>query len=384
MKSAKQYSYGKQCIDWRDVWSVVKTLKSNFLTKGPKVAEFEKAICDYTGAKYCIALANGTAALHLAMLALDVKEGDEVLTSPNTFLASANCALYVGATPKFADIDPETACISVAEIEKNLTAKTKVLIPVHFAGQSCDMEKIKQIADKNNLFVVEDAAHAIGSEYKNSKVGSCKFSDMVIFSFHPVKNLTTGEGGAITTNSEKIYKKLLLLRSHGMSKDTASLTKNDGPWYYEMHDFGFNYRLTDIQAALGVSQFKKINKFAKRRKEIVEFYRQEFLHDRRFSFLQERDYSKSCPHLFPLLIDFVEVKMSKKEIFMKLQEQGLNLQIHYIPVHLQPFYKNLGFKEGDFPNAEKYYEKTISLPLYFGLSNCDLSHIVNTVKKVIS
>lgn len=383
MKSTKKYSYGKQYIDWCDVWSVVKTLKSNFLTQGPKVAEFEKAICDYTGAKYCVALANGTAALHIAMLALNVKEGDEVLTSTNTFLASANCALYVGATPKFADIDPETACISISEIEKNITDKTKVLIPVHFAGQSCDMEKIKEIADKNNLAVVEDAAHAIGSEYKGFKVGSCKFSDMVIFSFHPVKNLTTAEGGAITTNSEKIYKKLLLLRSHGMSRDPAVMTKNDGPWYYEMHDFGYNYRITDIQAALGVSQLKKIDKFAKRRREIVEFYRKEFLHDKRFNFLQERDYSKACFHLFPLLINFSEVKMSKKEIFLKLQECGLNLQIHYIPVHLQPFYKKLGFKEGDFPKAEKYYQETISLPLYFGLTNCDLSHIVKTVKEVI-
>ncbi len=378
-----KYNYGKQHIDWCDIFSVIKVLRSNFLTQGPKVAELEKVICDYTGAKYCVALANGTAALHIAMLALDVKNGDEVLTSPNTFLASANCALYVAATPKFADIDPETACISVEEIKKNLSAKTKVLIPVHFAGQSCDMKAIKKIADEKSLFIVEDAAHAIGSEYDGSKVGSCKYSDMTIFSFHPVKNMTTGEGGAITTNDEKIYKKLLSLRSHGMTKDPNILTKNDGPWYYEMHEPGFNYRLTDIQAALGVSQFRKLDKFAKRRREIVEFYRKEFAADDRFSFLKEREYSKACFHLFPLLINFEKVKSSKKEIFVKLQERGLNLQIHYIPVHLQPFYKTLGFKEGDFPLAEKYYQQTISLPLYYGLKDSDLVEIVSIVKEIV-
>ncbi len=380
MKLTKKYSYGKQYIDYCDIWAVLKTLKSNFLTQGPKVSEFEKAICDYTGAKYTVAVANGNAALHLAMLALHIKSGDEVITSPITFLASANCALYVGANPKFADIDPETACILASEIEKKITENTKVLIPVHFAGQSSDMEKIKQVADKSNLFVVEDAAHAIGSEYKGSKVGSCKYSDMTIFSFHPVKSLTTGEGGAITTNNKEIYEKLLLLRSHGMTKNPSMLNKNDGPWYYEMHEYGYNYRLTDIQAALGITQLKKLDKFVKRRREIVEFYKKEFACDPRFNFLVERDYSKACFHLFPLLINFDLVKQSKKEIFVKLQEKGLNLQVHYVPVHLQPFYQSLGFKEGDFPNSEKYYKQTLSLPLYFGLKDCDLKHIVSVVK----
>ena len=381
----KKYNYGKQFIDISDIWQVIKTLRCDFLTQGPKVAEFENAICKYTGAKYAVAVSNATAGLHIVMLALDIKSGDEVITSPITFIASANCALYVGASPKFVDIDSNTACIDVDKVEQAITQKTKVIIPVHFAGQSCDMKEIKAIADKHNLFVVEDSAHAIGSDYLEKKVGSCEFSDMSIFSFHPVKNMTTGEGGIITTNNEKLYKKLLLLRSHGMTKDPKILTKNDGPWYYEMHEFGFNYRLTDIQASLGISQLKKIEKFKKRRREIVEFYKKSFLSDERFSFLEEKNYANSCFHLFPLLINFDKIKISKKDLFLKLQENGLHLQIHYIPVHLQPFYKSkFGFKEGDFPNAEEYYKKTISLPVYFGLSDGDLSVVVQTIKKLIN
>lgn len=378
----KKFNYGKQFLDFGDIWEVIKTLRSDFLTQGPKVAEFENAICKYTGAKYAVTVANATAGLHIAMMALDIGSGDEVITSPITFLASANCALYVGASPKFVDIDSSTACIDVNKLEQAITQKTKVIIPVHFAGQSCDMKAIKEIADKHNLFVVEDSAHAIGSDYLSKKVGCCEFSDMSIFSFHPVKNMTTGEGGVITTNNEKLYKKLLLLRSHGMTKDQQILTKNDGPWYYEMHEFGFNYRLTDIQASLGISQLKKIEKFKKRRREIVEFYKKSFKKDERFSFLEEKDYANSCFHLFPLLIDFDKIKISKKDLFLKLQENGLYLQVHYIPVHLQPFYQKLGFKEGDFPNAEEYYKKTISLPVYYGLNDGDLSVVVDIVKQL--
>lgn len=378
----KKFNYGKQFLDFGDIWEVIKTLRSDFLTQGPKVAEFENTICKYTGAKYAVTVANATAGLHIAMMALDIGSGDEVITSPITFLASANCALYVGASPKFVDIDSSTACIDVKKLEQAITQKTKVIIPVHFAGQSCDMRAIKAIADKHNLFVVEDSAHAIGSDYLSKKVGCCEFSDMSIFSFHPVKNMTTGEGGVITTNNEKLYKKLLLLRSHGMTKDQQILTKNDGPWYYEMHEFGFNYRLTDIQASLGISQLKKIEKFKKRRRGIVEFYKKSFLNDERFSFLEEKNYANSCFHLFPLLINFDKIKISKKDLFLKLQENGLHLQVHYIPVHLQPFYQKLGFKEGDFPNAEEYYKKTISLPVYYGLSDGDLSVVVNIIKQL--
>src|SRR5579862_4097530 len=245
----KPIPYGKQSVSWADIWEVVKTLRSNNLTQGPKIKEFEDALCAYTGAQYAVALSNGTAALHLATLVLDIKEGDQGITTPITFLASANCMLYAGGSVTFADIEKNTANINPKEIEKKITSQTKVLIPVHFAGQSCDMREISHIAKKHNLFVIEDAAHAIGSKYNDTMVGSCKYSDMTIFSFHPVKTITTGEGGVITTNNKDLYEKLLILRTIGVTRDPARLTKNDGPWFYQMHDLGFNYRMTDMQAA---------------------------------------------------------------------------------------------------------------------------------------
>lgn len=381
MKSIKKYGYGKQSITFTDIREVIKALKSYCLTQGPKIKEFEDAICNYTSAEYAVAVSNGTAALHLCMLALGISSGDEVITSPNTFVASSNCVLYAGGTPEFADIESDTACISSKEIEKQITSNTKAIIPVHFAGQSCDMEKIKEIADKNKFFIIEDAAHAIGSEYKGSKVGSCKYSDMTIFSFHPVKTITTGEGGAITTNNKELYEKLLLFRSHGVTKNPDILTKNDGQWYYEMHELGYNYRITDIQAALGISQLKRLDKFIQKRRQLVDRYRQEFDGDERFSLLEEKEYSKACFHLCPLLIDFDKINISKKELFNKLAENGLNLQVHYIPVHTQPYYKKLGFNEGDFPNAEEYYKKALSLPLYVDLNYSDIKHIVRIIKE---
>jgi dTDP-4-amino-4,6-dideoxygalactose transaminase len=243
------------------------------------------------------------------------------------------------------------------------------------------MKKIKDIADRNNLFVVEDAAHAIGSEYKGDKIGSCKYSDMTIFSFHPVKTITTGEGGAITTNNKELYEKLLLFRRHGVTKDPEILTKNDGLWYYEMHELGYNYRITDIQAALGISQLKRLDKFTQKRRQIVEWYKKLFSIDERFSLLEEKDYSKACFHLCPLLIDFDKINISKKELFTKLQEKGLNLQVHYIPVHTQPYYKNLGFNDGDFPKSEEYYKKALSLPLYVDLNYSDVTQIVKIIKE---
>lgn len=383
MKSnTKTYTYGKQTITLSDILEVLKVLRSPYLTQGPKIKEFEDAICNYVGAKYSVAVSNGTAALHMAISSLDISSSREVITSPITFLASANCVLYVGGKVKFADIDKKTACIDVDEIKKQITANTKAIIPVHYAGQSCDMEKIHQIAEEHNLFIIEDAAHAIGSEYKGFKVGSCKYSDMTIFSFHPVKTITTGEGGLITTNNKDLYEKLLMLRSHGMTKNEQVLTKNDGPWYYEMQCPGFNYRITDIQAALGISQLKRLDEYAKIRREIVNLYKKEFADDERFSYLEEKEYSKACFHLFPLLIDFSKISLNKQELFTKLKEKGLNLQVHYIPVHLQPYYKKLGFKEGDFPKAEEYYKKTISIPLYPALTYKDVKHIVKKIKEV--
>ena len=383
MFSKKKYSYGKQSISWSDIWSVVKVLKSDWLTQGPKVKEFEQAICDYTGAKYCVAVSNGTAALHLATLCFDLSKGDEVITSPNTFLSSANSILYSGGKVVFADIDPKTANIDPEQIKKQITSKTKGIIPVHYAGQSCDMESISKIAKEHNLFVVEDAAHAIGSIYKEHKVGSCKYSDMTTFSFHPVKTITTGEGGAITTNNKDLYEKLLMLRSHGVTKDKTKFKNDHGPWYYEQQLLGFNYRMPDINAALGISQLKRLDKFIKRRREIVDIYKKEFSGDKRFSFLEEKQYSKSAFHLFPLLINFEKVKINKEQLFLKLREKGFYLQVHYIPVHLQPYYQRFGFKKGNFPNTEKFYKQEISLPLYVKLNKKDVVNIIRIIERIV-
>ncbi|MEN6384144.1 MAG: UDP-4-amino-4,6-dideoxy-N-acetyl-beta-L-altrosamine transaminase [Phycisphaerales bacterium] len=368
------YSYGKQSISPGDIQEVTKVFDSPFLTQGPKVKEFEKAICDYTGAKYTVAVANGTAALHIAALAAGIKQGDEVITSPNTFLASANCVLYAGGTVRFADIDNKTACIDPLEIEKHITKATKAIIPVHFAGICCDMEKIAQIAKKHNLLIIEDAAHAIGSEYKGSKVGNCAHSLATIFSFHPVKTITSGEGGAVTTNDKDLYEKLLALRSHGIYRKNR--------WEYEMRDLGFNYRLTDIQAALGISQLKRIGIFAEKRRRLFAMYAEAFKGDERFSLLEEPVYSKACYHLCPLLIDFDKIKISKEELFDKFREKGLFLQVHYIPVHTQPYYQKLGFKWGDFPKAENYYRRELSLPLYPDLTEEDIKVIVKIIKEL--
>lgn len=364
----KTYNYGRQNIDENDIQAITAVLKSTFLTCGPKIAEFEKAICDYTGAKYCVAVSSATAGLHIAMLAIGIKQGDGVITSPNTFLASSNCVLYAGGTVKFADIEEESANIDPKEIKKQITSKTKAIIPVHFAGQSCDMEEIAKIAKEHNLFVVEDAAHAIGSDYKNTKVGSCEYSDMTVFSFHPVKTITTGEGGAATTNSEELYKKLLAYRSHGMHRDCDFV-----PHYYEMRELGFNYRMTDIQAALGIEQLKKLDKFKNRRREIVDYYNQNL----GLPHLMEKDFSNACFHLYPILVD------NRDEFYDKAKKVGLNLQVHYIPVHTQPYYQDLGFKKGDYPNAEIYYKKCISLPLYPDLTDDDLVEITKRIKGIL-
>lgn len=366
----KIYNYGKQFLDDTDKKSVQEVLDSDYLTCGPKVKEFEKAICEYTGAKYCVSVSSATAGLHIAMLALGVGYGDEVITTPITFLASANCAIYAGASVKFADVEEKTININPAEIKKHLSEKTKAIVPVHFAGQSCNMEEIYKIAKENNLYIIEDAAHAIGSNYKDTKVGSCKFSDMTVFSFHPVKTITTGEGGAVTTNNEELYKRLLALRSHGMYKDGEM--KNN--WEYEMRTLGYNYRMTDIQAALGISQLKKLDTFKRRRREIVEFYNKHL----NLKHIEEASYSNACFHLYPVMIN------ERKDFYFKARENGLNLQVHYIPVHLQPYYKEkFGYKKGDYPVAEEYYDHCISLPLYPSLTDEDLKEIVKRIKELL-
>lgn len=365
----KTYGYGHQQIDADDIQAVVDVLKGETLTCGPAVAAFERAVCDYTGAKFCIAVANATAGLHLAAMAAGLGPGDEAVTSPITFLSSANCIAFTGAKPVFADIDPETANVDPDEIERRLTPKTKAIVPVHFAGQSCDMARIAALAQEHNLVVIEDAAHAIGSDYRGTKVGSCAYSDMTVFSFHPVKTITTGEGGAVTTNDPALAARLRALRAHGVYKDGAMADT----WEYEMRELGYNYRITDFQCALGVSQLRKLAAFKARRRAIVEFY------NRRLGWphLVERDFSNACFHLYPVLVE------SRRDFYFRARQEGLNLQVHYIPVHTQPYYrKTFGYGSGDCPKAEAYYERCISLPLYPALTDDDLEEIVTRLERV--
>lgn len=376
--------YGKQWIDKDDIKSVTQVLKSDYLTQGPKIEEFEKTICDYTGVKYCVAVANGTAALHLAVKALEIERGKEGITSPNTFVASANCLIYNGLRPVFADIENKTYNISLGKIKKGITKNTKVIVPIDFAGQPADMNNIYELAKSKDIYVVEDAAHAIGSKYEDgSYVGSCKYSDITTLSFHPVKTITTGEGGAITTNNKKIYQKLKMLRSHGITKESQFLIKNPGPWYYEMQHLGFNYRITDLQAALGISQFKRINQFIKRRREIVEKYNQAFRDIPHLTIPFEKGDVYSAFHLYVLLIDFDEIGKSRKDVMEKLKKKNIGTQVHYIPVHTQPYYqKNFDYKWGDYPEAENYYQKALSLPLYPKMTNSDVKYVIKNIQKI--
>jgi len=310
-------NYGRQCIEEDDIQSVVETLKSDFLTQGPKVKEFEDSLVRYCGAGYAVAFSSGTAALHGAYFAMGLGEGDEIITSPMTFLATSNAALFLGGRPVFIDVEPDTGNIDANLIEQAITDKTKAIVPVHFAGHPCELDKINAIAKANNLFVVEDSCHALGAEHLETKTGSCKYSDMAVFSFHPVKTITTGEGGAVLTNDEKFYDKLIMFRQHGVTKAPDKLinkTESDGGWYYEMQHLGYNYRITDIQAALGCSQLKKLDRFIARRREIVEIYRKAFDCNDHFDFPVEKNYAKSEWHLYPIRLKDKH-KSKKKDIF---------------------------------------------------------------------
>ncbi len=381
-------SYGRQTIEEDDIRAVVEALRSEFLTQGPLCEEFEQAISAYTGAKYAVACSNGTAALHLACMAAGVGKNDSVITSPVTFLASANCAVYLGAAPVFADIDPTTFNISPEEIERklNYNSSVKAVIPVHFAGLPADMERISQVARKRGLIIIEDACHALGAGWKPSggkwdKVGSCSHSDMTVFSFHPVKSITTGEGGAITTNDRKLYERLKTLRSHGVTKDPASFVNGgSSAWYYEMHFPGFNYRLSDIQCALGLSQIKKIDRFIERRRSIASLYSGLLS---RYSFIKTPASSEDrlgSFHLYPVRIPFNEIGVSKKEWFALMEDLGIRLQVHYIPLNLQPFFqKAFGYRKGDFPASEEFYSEEVSLPIYPSLTDEEAGFITEAV-----
>ena len=366
--------YGHQWIDGQDIKEVVKVLKSEWITQGPKVEEFERAMAKYCGAKYAVAVSSGTAALHAAYAAVGIKPGDEVITTPLTFAATANCLIHCGGKPVFVDIEEDTLNINPKEIEKKITKRTKAIASVDFAGHPCDYDEILKIAKKHKLSVIEDAAHALGSTYKGKKIGS--FADITILSFHPVKVITTGEGGMILTNRKDFYEKLKILRHHGIIKKPAK-----GSWYYEIENPGLNLRLTDFQCALGISQLKKINKFLKRRREIVAKYNKSFKNIKEIIIPKEKNYVKSAWHIYPIQVQGID----RREIFEQLQKQGIGVQVHYLPLHLQPFFqKKFGYKAGDFPKAEKYYQRAITLPLFPKMTNGEVNRVISTVKKVIN
>lgn len=373
----KYIPYGKQWIDDEDIKAVVEVLKSDYLTTGPKIEEFEEKFAAYVGAKYAVAVSNGTAALHAACFAAGIGPGDEVITTPLTFAASANCVLYQGGKPVFADIDPETYNISVEEIKKKITNKTAAVIPVHFTGQPCDMEEIYEIARENNLIVIEDAAHALGATYKGEKIGNCRFSDMTVFSFHPVKHITTGEGGMITTNNKELYDKLKLFRTHGITKEPDKyLLKTDEPWYHEQQMLGYNYRMTDIQAALGIRQLKKADGFLKRRREIAEIYKQELTRIEWIKLPFQKDDRESSWHLYVIQVDEEKLGKSRKDVFNYLRSKGIGVQVHYIPVYWHPYYQELGYGKGLCKVAESIYKLIISLPIYPAMNSEDIIYIL--------
>ena len=372
--------YGKQTIDEDDIKKVVEVLRSDYLTTGPKIHEFEKAFSDYVGSKYAVSVSNGTAALHLACLAAELKAGDELITTPMTFAASANCALYCGARPIFVDIK-ENGLIDESKIEEKITEKTKIIIPVHYMGLPCNLEKLKMIADKHNLMIIEDACHALGAEYNGSKIGNCNYSDMAIFSFHPVKHITTGEGGMITTNSTELYKRLLLLRTHGITNHPDNLifkNKNNNPGYYEMQSLGYNYRITDIQCALGLSQLAKIESFVTKRRDIAKKYERALAALDEIETISENEGQFNSYHLFVIKTKDQETRF---KLFNYLKNNGIVCQVHYLPVYFHPYYQKLGYEKSICPQAEKFYERIISIPIYPSLKEEEQDFIIKKIKE---
>lgn len=386
--------YGRHDIDESDIDAVVDVLRNGWLTQGPKVKQFEDVVAEYVGSKYAVAVSNGTVALHLAYSALDVAQGDTVVTTPNTFVATANAAKYCGADVHFVDINSNTLNLSVDELEASLAKleAVKVITPVHFAGEPCDMESIARLASQHNCHIIEDAAHALGASYDDgSKVGCGKYSDMTIFSFHPVKMIAAGEGGMIVTNDEAIYRKLLRLRSHGINKggdqyllpEMAMTDGEENPWYYEMQELGYNYRITDIQCALAISQLSKLDTYLARRKVLVSQYDKAFsqtAHIKPAQGLSGRD--SSAHHLYVVRIDYQQCNTTRKDVINKLMDKGIGTQVHYIPINRQPYYCQQQDID-DTPEADKYYHEALSLPLYYSLSDEQQRYVIESIYKVL-
>lgn len=373
--------YGRQNISEADIQAVVDVLKSDFLTQGPTVPAFESAVAAYCGADHAVAVNSATSALHLACLALDVGPGDKVWTSPITFVASANCALYCGADVDFVDIDPMTFNLSIDALTEKLRQAEqlgclpKVVIPVHFGGLPCDMKAIFRLSKQYGFKIIEDASHAIGAKYCGEPIGNCRYSDIAVFSFHPVKIITSGEGGMALTNDASLAKRMALLRSHGITREPEQMTKEpDGPWYYQQVALGFNYRMTDLQAALGLSQLARLDDFVLRRHQLAKLYRQQVA-DLPIGWQQQSADSYSALHLFVIRLHSAQLGQSRLTVFQRLRDAGIGVNLHYIPVHLQPFYRQRGFKVGDYPLAEQYYGEAITLPLYPYLSDVALKQV---------
>lgn len=379
----KKMYYGKQTIEDDDIKAVVDTLKSPLITCGPKVDELEKELCEYTGARYAVAVSNGTAALHCACIAAGIGSGDEVITTPMTFAASANCVLYCGARPVFADINPETYNIDPDSIRKCITSRTKAIIAVDFTGQVVEADEIRKICDEYGLLFIEDAAHSIGSSYNGTKVGN--IADITTFSFHPVKTITGGEGGAVLTNDENLYNKISLAHTHGITHDEAMMKDlpHEGMWYYEQISLGYNYRMTDFQAALLISQLAKLERFKKRRKEIVDYYDSELKNVDGIIIQKEIEQSDTCRHLYIIRLDENVLSCTRREFFDEMGSRGVQPQVHYVPVYWFPYYQKLGYKKGLCPNAERIYKGIMSIPLYPLLTEEEMKYVVDVIKSIV-
>ncbi len=375
--------YGKQWIDEDDRKAVSEVLTSDFITCGPKVGELEQALADYAGAGYAVAVSNGTAALHCACLAAGIGPGEEVITTPLTFAASANCALYCGARPVFADVEPDTYNIDPKSIEAHITEKTKAVVAVDFTGQAVKNKEIRELCDKYNLFFIEDAAHSIGTKYDGKQVGS--LADMTCFSFHPVKTITSGEGGAVLTNDRELYQKLVLAHTHGITHEETQMEEapHEGPWYYEQVSLGYNYRMTDFQAALLLSQLKKMDQFVKRRKEIVRRYNKAFRDIPEIILQEEIPKSDACKHLYIIQLDLKKLTCTRRQFFDAMSAENVQCQIHYVPVYWFPYYRHLGYEKGLCPNAEEIYKGIVSIPLYPKMTEQDVEDVIHAVTKVI-
>ena len=379
--------YARQSVNQDDIDAVVQVLRSDWLTQGPAIARFEEAVAAYCGARHAIAVSSGTAALHLGCLALGLGPGDLLWTSPNSFVASANCARYCGAQVDFVDIDPRSGNMSVAALEEKLARAQragrlpKVLVPVHFGGQSCDMQSIGALAARHGIRVLEDASHAAGAEYRSARVGACPHSDIAVFSFHPVKVMTTGEGGMLLTNDDTLARQLRLLRTHGITRDAHDLSAaSEGPWYYEQVALGYNCRMTDFQAALGTSQLGRLDEFLARRRELVRRY-DAALQRLPLATPFQDPAGRSAWHLYVIRLELEALGVTRRIVFERMRAAGILVNVHYIPVHLQPYYRALGFKPGDFPESERHYARAISLPLFFDLTHADLDRVAATLRE---